>query len=679
MAARTLALAAAALSLGLGARAGLDLTAGNRRSKIDGLPDWSTAGYGSGQALSLPGDSEVGYTLSAQDLADKFGVKADDGQDDSDGLYAAITAMKTQGRKVRTFAVIQLPPGKIQLSKTLHLDANYVILRGAGNDPANGGTTLEFRPDKNTEYDVLTADGSRWDQDHSGDTWDIMVDDGKGGVKPSSGEASGGWIWPGRSMIHIGSTKVAPKWEAPYEAAPANRKDLYLGSINFHFRNNTHTPGFMADQTKDIAGKMGDDKVYYDAQNTSWSWNAGQDMWIGVPVRKADYDAWGVKNESLKTNQYMYQDWFTIKSAGSDAQGSFLQLDHPLRFDVFSSSVSGGSEQMQNETIEAKVMPIEDAVHHVGIENLYLTQPLDGTDVSQAKDNYGNISPADAMHGMVFRFARDSWVRNVHTFMTGSHPIATENARYLQIQDNFFEGAWNKGSGGNGYVRGSRVWDSVYYNNTLRGLRHITFQWCAMGNVAIRNDMDNDMNLHGGYEGYNLFEGNTVKISYAHRSGSCAENCGGEGGAAEEGTWGPIYWSAGDKAAKWSGASGPQNVFFNNVMQKAWTEGGSIDDYTPYYKSDGSLQNTIFEFGWSDSGYKGLSTDGQSPISDWLGNEQKTFAAGVVSSKTDSAKSLFVKDVDAQAATTPKGAASRSFAGVSLFVAVASIAAALFA
>ena len=52
--------------------------------------------------------------------------------------------------------------------------------------------------------------------------------------------------------------------------------------------------------------------------------------------------------------------------------------------------------------------------------------------------------------------------------MVGSHPIATESARRLTIQDNVFDGAWNKGSGGNGYLRGSRVFDSVFVGNTLR-------------------------------------------------------------------------------------------------------------------------------------------------------------------------------------------------------------------
>ena len=89
--------------------------------------------------------------------------------------------------------------------------------------------------------------------------------------------------------------------------------------------------------------------------------------------------------------------------------------------------------------------------------------------------------------------------------------------------------------------------------------------------------------------------------------------------------------------------TGPQNVFFGNVMQKAWNVSEPIADYEPYYKTDGSLSNTIFEFGWTGSAYEHLSLDGETPVLDWMHNERAEWKAGLVKSKTDSAKSLFVK------------------------------------
>lgn len=84
--------------------------------------------------------------------------------------------------------------------------------------------------------------------------------------------------WPGRAIIHVASTKVAPKYQVPHSLAPVNRKDLFLGTVNYHLydtillsvlcaetfsssRNDSKVKGFMADQTKDLVGKMGDYKV----------------------------------------------------------------------------------------------------------------------------------------------------------------------------------------------------------------------------------------------------------------------------------------------------------------------------------------------------------------------------------------------------------------------------------
>jgi hypothetical protein len=40
-----------------------------------------------------------------------------------------------------------------------------------------------------------------------------------------------------------------------------------------------------------------------------------------------------------------------------------------------------------------------------------------------------------------------------------------------------------------------------------------------MRNVATMQNMTNDMNMHGGYEGHNLLELNYVSVPYEHRAG----------------------------------------------------------------------------------------------------------------------------------------------------------------
>ncbi|MFE4177053.1 hypothetical protein ACFRR7_34310 [Streptomyces sp. NPDC056909] len=189
-------------------------------------------------------------------------------------------------------------------------------------------------------------------------------------------------------------------------------------------------------------------------------------------------------------------------------------------------------------------------------------------------------------------------------------------------------------------------------SNISRNLRHFTFQWSASGNVAIGNDLDSDLNLHGGYERNNLLELNTVRVPYAHRSANCTTNCGEEGGGGtDDSDWYPIWWAAGQKAVKWSGSSGPRNVFFNNTMTKR-LDNDLFGCVMPYYPD----RHRIYQFGWDGSAFHHLDVGG-TPISDWAHNETNNYTTddllgihhGIDDSKTDPSPSLFL----AAAPTTP--------------------------
>jgi len=52
----------------------------------------------------------------------------------------------------------------------------------------------------------------------------------------------------------------------------------------------------------------------------------------------------------------------------------------------------------------------------------------------------------------------------------------------------------------------------------------------------------------------------------------------------------------------------------------------------------------------STAGYKHLSLDGVSPLLDWSGNEQASYAAGIINSKSDTSQSLFLKNTTATTA-----------------------------
>lgn len=298
-----------------------------------------------------------------------------------------------------------------------------------------------------------------------------------------------------------------------------------------------------------------------------------------------------------------------------------ITIDKPLEFDLYPTSTADRSRNLScsGQSNESKVVKLT-VMQGVGLEDFYLTQIMPGYSASDADFNYNNIAHEKAMHGIVFKWAINSYARNVRTYMTGSHPIVTEIAKNVQFEGNVLEGSWNKGKGGNGYFRNSKVWDSLIKGNFARNIRHLTLQWSASGNLVTENNINCDINLHGGWERYNLIERNVVRMPYEHRD--CNPDCDNE-----DISWYPIWWAAGYHAGGWSGASGPRNIFFNNILEKQVTPGGPLVPYGPY----GDNPTTVFQFGWDQGGlvgfnYAHLSIGGQK-IDTWTGKEQYEFWA----------------------------------------------------
>ncbi|MEJ2852050.1 MULTISPECIES: cellulose binding domain-containing protein [unclassified Saccharothrix] len=598
--------------------AALDLSPANRRAPLPGLPDWSKAGYRGGQNLPTEADhtSNAACRITPEELA-ALGVRPNDGADDTGGLQSAIDTIRTScspSAGYTNLSLITLPPGTLDVTRELFVDADFLTLRGST------GTRVVYRPDTNTRYDTLTPDGSDWDED---------------GMTCGSGP-KGGWLWPGRGLFRVQSQQVHSSYTSGCTAP--NRADLVKGTVNVHWK---------AGVALSAPSRKGESVVRV-VRTTGFT--------VGglVNVRAANSMKFYEEQQALPTdwplqNLHMRQRIHGVVAVGSGQ----ITLDTPLEFDLPVDSTSDGSAPIDGTVYASKASPLVDPVVGVGFENFSFGLELNGLpklgggtySVSRddAVHDYGNIAPEYSMHGIVFKWAADSWVRGMTIEMVGSHPIVTEEAKNIQVVGNTMDGSWNKGKGGNGYLRGSRVWDSLYAGNTTRDLRHFTFQWSASKNVVIGNDFDSDLNLHGGWERHNLFELNTVRVPYDHRSGSCTANCGEEGGGGpDDSTWYPIWWGAGKKAVKWSGATGPQNVFFNNDLAKQTTPGGA---YVPYYAS----QSTVYQFGWNGSSYQHLAQAG-TPIPDWARRETLDYTgSGVHTALTDPGPSLFLKSLS----TTP--------------------------
>ncbi|MYZ37673.1 MULTISPECIES: GDSL-type esterase/lipase family protein [unclassified Streptomyces] len=632
---------------------GPELSRSNRRAPVAGLPDWSRAGYRGGEVLpnAASYNSDPTCHITPSTLEQQFNVKSDDGRDDTAGLQGAIDQIGkrcTPSAAPGRLSVIQLPKGVLNVSKQLGVDASYLVIRGQGSDPANG-SRIVFRPDENTRYDTLTSKSERWSQETMEHKCEFTTTNLVG---------TGGWIWPGRGLFRVQTREPAERYLDRCgfpDKIPENRRDLFEGSINQHWESGIEVGGSAADAN--YAAHQGDRVIQLNAKAKMDAFKPGGYLWVGAANSLKFYQSQEVDvvrtDDPRMDNLHMRQQVFTIASV--DTSRRTVTIDKPLEFDLPVDSTSDGSPPLgvgAGKPYASKVTALK-MITDVGFENFSFTQDINGLpkltggtyqfSPSQAAHNYGNMAPDYAMHGIVFKWAANSWVRGVRADMVGSHPVVTEVAKNIQVEHNVFDGSWNKGKGGNGYLRGSRVWDSVYAYNTSRNLRHFTFQWASSGNVAIGNDFDSDLNLHGGWEQHNLFENNTVHVPYNHSSSECDTNCGGEGGAGDKGTWWPIYWAAGTKGIGWSGSSGPQNVFFRNTLTKQTTPGGPYQPYQPY-----ADKSRVYQFGSAAdnaSAFRHLRTAG-GPILDWGGNEglDYTRGDGVNASRTDPAPSLFLRD-----------------------------------
>jgi|GEM_PF-5438292 len=579
------------------------------------LPDWSNAGYRGTGVLPSSGDITTNNNCVITDIEimTLYGVYADDGIDDSTGIQNAIDFVRTYCTGgYSNLSLIELPAGVVNISREIHVDASFLIIRGQGSS-GSGGTEIVFEPDSTTVYDGISD-------------FDL-------GDMTDSGSANGGWIWPGRGAFRVQTRSVHSSYASDYASAPANRADFYEGSVNFHWKGGIviMQNAYEGDTTLTVAS----------TSNIA----VGHPLWVGAPNTANFLSEQGVLPSDWRYAEFNRQQIFTVVAIN----GNTVTLDSPLEFDVPHDSTADGSSAIGGVVRDAKVIPLE-VVEGVGFEDFYLTQPVPGHSPSEATFNYNNIDHHRAMHGIVFKWVDNAYVNNVHTYMTGSHAIVTEMVRHIQIQNSYFDGSWNKGKGGNGYMRLSKIWDSIFQNNTIRNLRHLAVQWSASTNVIQNNDISADLNLHGGWERYNLFQNNIVRVPYEHRD--CNPNCGS---GAE--TWYPIWWAAGEHAGGWAGASGPRNIFYNNTLQKQLTSGGSYTTFSPYGNSPG----TIFIFGWDrdtagGSHWEHLALNGVDIVS-WTDNQTQDFAnspnAGVNAQCSSTAGSLIGASITCNGQTQP--------------------------
>jgi hypothetical protein len=502
----------------------------------------ATQGYGYGGGTELP--NTYSKIIDAQD----HGVIANDGLDDAQALQAIIDHEVVDSEVALT--LIQLPEGVINLGDEIHVDKSGLVIKGAGSDPQSGTSIVvsSWSP-----YGVDSSNAPDFDKKY----------------------------WPG-----FGAFRVESRQKHPNEQA-------YEGSINFHWKHsiefgNTANIGDTSVQVE--SGKADkfspNDLIYIGAATDAEFLDLGQ-------VPESRRNATHLKTGHMRTQLF--------KVASVNNATDTITLDRPLEFSIPIKNESG---------YNSRAMPVT-AIVNFGLQDFHLTMSKEGTaceaynEQAVSSDNpmgvlyrYENVCPQDAIHGIILKWVQNGWVDNVQIEMMGSHPIVTEFAKDITISNNTIRGSWNKGAGGNGYVRGSKLYNSWIKDNDVKDIRHLALQWSATGNVVERNYLNVDLNLHGGWERNNVIRSNTIEVPFEHRSWA--------NGAPEEGsTWQPIWIGSGDHASKWSGPTGPYNVFIDNMLSKATTESNPIARWNLF-----DQPGIAYAFNWDGEKYQHINVNG---------------------------------------------------------------------
>ncbi len=508
---------------------------------LSSSPSLTAPGYNSGGALP----STYSQTINALD----HGVIPNDGFDDSASLQAIIDGISINNSPSNRIRIL-LPAGEINIGQEVHVDRSGIIIQGAGSQP-NTGTKIvinSWQP-----YTVASDNAPDFDKKY----------------------------WPGYAAFRTETRREHPN------------EDRYEGSINFHWK---HSIEF--GQTAQIG-----DTVLTLENNGAQKFDVGDLIYVGAASDNAFLEM-GQVPSAKRNNQHLRQGHmrtqiFTVTAVNQGDEQ--VTIDRPLEFDVPLENSSG---------YNSRVMPVT-AVKGVGYRDFYITMDNAGTgcaayntgDYNIASNpngvrfQYQNLCAADAIHGIIFKWAQNGFVDNVKLEMVGSHPIVTEFAKDMTFSNNVIDGSWNKGAGGNGYFRGSKLYNSWIVGNTIKNVRHLTLQWSATGNLVENNTMNVDFNLHGGWERNNLIRNNTISVPFEHRSWS--------NGAPGDGTWQPIWYGSGDHASNWSGPTGPNNAFVNNTLEKALSPSAAITRWGLF-----DSPNTLYRFAWDGSGFKHLNTSG---------------------------------------------------------------------
>ena len=218
-------------------------------------------------------------------------------------------------------------------------------------------------------------------------------------------------------------------------------------------------------------------------------------VWIGAPNTRDFLDALGSK-EWDREYPWVRQTIAAVDNIGQDTVHLELplSLDFPTGADVFIPKLLSG----------------------VVLRDFSITQNVPEMQPQQATREYQNLAPDYAVDAIRLEWTDGCLVRNVSIRMAGRHAIAVENSYGAQLTGLSIDGAWNKGPGGNGYVRFARAYHCRLEDSTLKNIRHLAFQWSAANNTVQHCRIETDVNFHGGFSHDNVVKDSVIAPPPGH-------------------------------------------------------------------------------------------------------------------------------------------------------------------
>lgn len=155
-------------------------------------------------------------------------------------------------------------------------------------------------------------------------------------------------------------------------------------------------------------------------------------------------------------------------------------------------------------------------VQNVVIEKLSIEQLVNDSAARIDANAYENSYPDHRVDAISVFVGYDITIRDLDIRNAGRHPMNWEYCYRCRAKRLLVDGAWNKGSGGNGYIRFNKTFNSQISDSEIYNIRHIVFQWAAANNRIDSVKTNVDINFHGGFSQHNVAKRVSTHLRKGH-------------------------------------------------------------------------------------------------------------------------------------------------------------------